>query len=112
MKYADKLKDPRWQKKRLEILDNRGWACELCCDKSQTLHVHHTTYLPNKEPWEYDNLHLRVLCEDCHDSEHNGEDLELTIDLCTSYFGFTKEEVNEFLWFGINKLFVENIHED
>lgn len=70
MKYGDKLKDPRWQKKRLEILDDRGWACELCCDKKSPLHVHHTSYDSGVAPWDYENCRLRVLCESCHEHEH------------------------------------------
>jgi len=27
MTYKEKLLDPRWQKKRLEVLERDGWAC-------------------------------------------------------------------------------------
>jgi hypothetical protein len=40
MSYADLLKDPRWQKKRLEVLESNGWACEACGSATKTLHVH------------------------------------------------------------------------
>jgi hypothetical protein len=26
-KYSDKLKDPRWQKKRLQIMERDNWCC-------------------------------------------------------------------------------------
>jgi len=104
MTYAEKLRDPRWQKKRLEILDDRGWACELCCNKDKTLHVHHVAYFHNKEPWQIDNDLLRVLCEDCHDIEHNGEELEVTIDYLNSYWGYTKQEIAQFLTEGFRRL--------
>jgi hypothetical protein len=52
MDYSQKLKDPRWQKKRLEILERDGWKCMACGDKEKTLHVHHIFYLPGKEPWD------------------------------------------------------------
>jgi hypothetical protein len=64
--YSDKLKDPRWQKKRLEILDRDGFSCCSCGDKESTLHIHHKRYLKGKEPWEYENDLLVTLCEDCH----------------------------------------------
>jgi hypothetical protein len=64
--YFEKLKDPRWQKRRLEVLDQNGWACEDCGETSKTLHVHHGYYESGKEPWEYDDLSLHVVCEDCH----------------------------------------------
>ena len=69
MKYSDKLRDPRWQKKRLEIFDRDEWMCQLCQDSEQTLHVHHLFYQKGKEPWEYENEHLLTLCESCHEEE-------------------------------------------
>lgn len=67
--YAAKLKDPRWQKKRLEILNRDEWACRLCGDTENTLHVHHRYYLPKHEPWEYEDDALETLCMDCHQIE-------------------------------------------
>lgn len=95
--YLDKLKDPRWQKKRLEMLDFRGWACEICCEKEKTLHVHHSAYFDHLEPWEYHTRYLRVLCEECHEKEHFNikEEIEQTIDLFSLDYGFTKIEI---LW--------------
>lgn len=69
MKYAEKLKDPRWQKKRLEILQRDNWSCQRCYDGESTLHVHHRRYLGGKDPWEYDNNLLITLCENCHEYE-------------------------------------------
>lgn len=69
MKYSDKLKDPRWQKKRLEIFERDNWACVLCCDHESTLNVHHVEYIKNKEPWDYDDKYLWTLCNKCHDIE-------------------------------------------
>lgn len=103
MTYAEKLKDPRWQKKRLEILDDRGWACEWCCDKEKTLHVHHVLYLKNLNPWEYDNKYLRVLCETCHVVEHTDDAVTLSVGFLQRYFGYTKEELSFFLFEGIKK---------
>jgi hypothetical protein len=69
MKYSDKLKDPRWQKKRLKILERDEWQCQKCGEKENTLHVHHLRYFPNKEPWEYLDEDLLTLCCDCHEYE-------------------------------------------
>ena len=63
-KYLDLLKDPRWQKKRLEILERDGWACKLCGDKESTLAVHHCGY--HGKPWESPDEELETLCEKCH----------------------------------------------
>jgi hypothetical protein len=68
MSYADLLKDRRWQKKRLEVLDAAGWVCERCesADNSQQLHVHHRRYVRGRKPWEYSVHELQALCESCH----------------------------------------------
>jgi hypothetical protein len=33
MSYGDLLRDPRWQKKRLEMLDAAEWKC-TCCERT------------------------------------------------------------------------------
>lgn len=68
--YSEKLKDPRWQKKRLEILERDMWICQKCFDDEKTLHVHHRVYDRKYEnPWEYPADLLVTLCEDCHSQE-------------------------------------------
>lgn len=64
--YWEKLKDPRWQRKRLEVLNRAGFACENCYDTESTLHVHHGFYEKGHEPWDYPLETLWCLCEDCH----------------------------------------------
>lgn len=68
--YPDKLKDPRWQRKRLEIFQRDDWTCLSCMRKDKTLHVHHILYIAGLEPWEYDNHLLVTYCEVCHNTEH------------------------------------------
>lgn len=72
--YFEKLKDPRWQKKRLECLEAADWACHRCRDSESPLHVHHKQYLKGRQPWEYEVGQLEVLCEGCHKLEHETED--------------------------------------
>jgi hypothetical protein len=64
------LLDPRWQRRRLQVLDRAGFACECCGDTSSTLHVHHRIYRKGAAPWEYADEELRALCENCHEAEH------------------------------------------
>ena len=64
--YYEKLKDPRWQKKRLEILERDGWRCTMCKAKDRTLNVHHIAYFSGYEPWEVPSGFLATLCEKCH----------------------------------------------
>ena len=65
--YSEILKDPRWQRKRLEILGDRGFRCEWCWSDKLTLHVHHQYYVKGRLPWEYPEWCFQVLCKTCHD---------------------------------------------
>ena len=67
--YSQKLSDPRWQRKRLEILQRDNFSCRRCNSQTQTLHVHHVRYLRNREPWDYRDYYLVTLCKDCHTAE-------------------------------------------
>jgi hypothetical protein len=73
--YWQKLKDPRWQKRRLEILNKAEFSCELCGDGEQTLHVHHLIYDKGKDPWQYSDEWLACLCEACHEELHEAKAL-------------------------------------
>ncbi len=68
-KYVEKLKDPRWQKKRLGVFQRDNWTCQACMNTEHTLHVHHKWYERGKEPWDYDMVALITLCADCHEQE-------------------------------------------
>ena len=69
--YAEKLRDPRWQKKRLEIMQRDQFTCQHCQDKTGTLNVHHAVYVKGCEPWEYPTYMLITVCEPCHEKiEH------------------------------------------
>lgn len=66
--YSEKLKDPRWQKKRLEIMSRDDFKCKWCFNDEKTLNVHHLKY--HGDPWETPNDMLITLCEDCHQEDH------------------------------------------
>jgi len=69
--YSEKLRDPRWQKKRLEILNRDDFTCIQCGDKESTLHVHHFIYIYGRDPWDYPDVNFIVLCKTCHENETN-----------------------------------------
>lgn len=73
MTYSEKLKDPRWQKKRLEILNRDNFTCQKCKSTTNTLNVHHIRYTPGKNPWDYGGFNLITLCNLCHSKEHEPE---------------------------------------
>ncbi len=66
MTYAEKLKDPRWQKKRLQVFERDDWKCQVCHSKKATLHCHHLKYTKHKAPWEYPLKNFIALCYKCH----------------------------------------------
>jgi hypothetical protein len=63
--YWKKLQDPRWQKRRLEILQRDNFTCRACGSKDKTLHVHHDFY--QGDPWEAPGPWLHTLCWECHE---------------------------------------------
>jgi len=88
--YSEELKDPRWQKKRLEIMTRDNWTCQICGDKRDSLQVHHKEYISNKKPWEYSNLFLITLCETCHSIIENSKEKHGKMDfkqMRTACFG-------------------------
>lgn len=70
MSYTELLRDPRWQRKRLEVMQRSDFACEECSDTTTTLNVHHTKYKKGRMPWEYEDAELLCLCEQCHAHRH------------------------------------------
>jgi len=62
--YMEKLKHPKWQKKRLYILERDNFTFCYCNDKETELQIHHLKY--HKDPWEAKNEDLLTLCKDCH----------------------------------------------
>jgi len=67
--YSEKLKDPRWQKLRLRVMERDQFTCQICYDVESTLNVHHRNYVHGFDPWDYHMSDLVTLCEDCHESE-------------------------------------------
>jgi hypothetical protein len=66
--YGEKLRDPRWQKLRLQVFGRDGFACQECADESSTLNVHHLWY-EGENPWDAPLQALVTLCENCHEYE-------------------------------------------
>lgn len=66
--YAEKLRDPRWQRRRLEIFQRDNWKCQLCSRTDLELHLHHL-YRTTEDPWDEPDLHLLTVCQLCHDQQ-------------------------------------------
>lgn len=74
--------DPRWQRRRLQVMESVGFQCENCGSKDTTLNVHHKRYRGDQKPWEYEDWELACYCEKCHKKWHDSmESLKDTIAL-------------------------------
>jgi hypothetical protein len=69
--FFELYRHPKWQEKRLEIMNDANFTCERCGSKEKTLNVHHRYYEKGKKPWQYPNESLDCLCEDCHKDTQN-----------------------------------------
>lgn len=67
MTYAEKLLDPRWQQKRLEVFERDNWSCVVCGRRDKELQVHHGYYAYGLEPWDYALDTLHTICHECHE---------------------------------------------
>lgn len=74
MTFAEQIKHPNWQRKRLEVLDDAGFECENCGEKDVTLNVHHKQYIKGRMYWEYQRHELECLCAVCHKDHHAAQD--------------------------------------
>lgn len=68
--YARLLRDPKWQRRRTQILTRDDFTCTRCGAPASD--VHHLRYLRGKPPWSSPDNHLTSLCRPCHRSEHRG----------------------------------------
>lgn len=88
-KYSSILRDPRWQRKRLEIMERDKWKCSQCGSSESELHVHHLQYKYKLKPWEHSSEYLKTLCDNCHKSIHketDGKNAEQTKEIILRRF--------------------------
>ena len=108
--YRELLRDPRWQRKRLEILKRDNFTCRYCDRTDKTLHVHHESYVWGRAPWDYPDDKLETLCVDCHgavtevdrDLKESEQELIKTLRSCDlntrlSVGSVTVEHLQEFI---------------
>ena len=75
MNFNDQYKHPHWQRKRLEVLDAKGFYCSVCGSEDETIHVHHKRYVKGRKIWEYHVDEFDVLCASCHKEAHKAKDV-------------------------------------
>lgn len=83
--YAELLKNPLWQKKRLEIMQRDNFTCQHCGYQDKELQVHHRVYHKGAKPWEYEDSELITLCCDCHEEETESKQYlyQTFLDICS-----------------------------
>lgn len=104
-RYAEKLLDPRWQKVKNTIQLRDQFTCQKCGCKDETLHVHHRHYLAGREPWDYPEQLLVLLCATCHKDEENAAEVIREMAPALHNFGFFNTEIRDV----INKLIESKI---
>ena len=91
--YSEKLRDPRWQKKRLIIMDRDKFTCCKCGESESTLNIHHCYYEYGRDPWDYPDDSLITLCESCHETETaNGAEAKRNFINLLCQKGFMSED--------------------
>lgn len=113
MSYADQLKHPNWQRKRLEVLEAHDFTCLECGSKEKTLHVHHKQYIKGRMAWDYESDNFEALCEDCHKEAHDRKELLTRVIaqfpssmhdvLAALLVGFGHEYVDPALWLEVDQ---------
>jgi hypothetical protein len=83
MNYAQQIKHPLWQKKRLEVLELHNFQCQTCRAKNEELHVHHPFYKRGAMIWDYEKTELECLCFRCHKEAHLiDEEIKKALAVC------------------------------
>lgn len=68
--YSQKLKSDQWIEFARRMKENANYSCQVCRRGKVILQVHHWFYEYGREPWEYDQEEVIVLCEGCHKEYH------------------------------------------
>ena len=106
--YAEMLRSPLWQKKRLEIMQRDDFTCQHCGCKERELQVHHRVYHKGAKPWEYEDNELITLCDRCHEAETDAKathyetfkeicDLARKIGLSEQFIRETLQQISQML---------------
>lgn len=86
--YAQKLQDPRWKAKRIQILERDKYKCQWCGIRDALFDVHHHYYLAGREPWDYPDCSLVTLCRDCHSKYGNKDETAKALYQMSEDIGF------------------------
>lgn len=68
--YKQLLEYPEWKAKRIEVLKQDKFTCQICFKTDVKLNVYHKIYYPEHLPWDYNSRDMITLCENCHKIYH------------------------------------------
>ena len=91
--YAELLRDPRWQKRRLDVMSRDDFSCCKCGSRTETLHVHHRYYIAGRQPWDYPDNLLVTLCEKCHKEEEDCKDVVKEFVRTLQFWGYFNTDI-------------------
>jgi hypothetical protein len=93
--YIQRLRDPRWQKRRLDILQRDDFSCQWCHHKNKELVVHHWWY--EGEPWEAPDEALMTMCVECHEEEERRWDSEQRLLMTLRKARIQRQSIDDFI---------------
>lgn len=105
-RYSEKLQDARWQQMKSSIQIRDEFTCQKCKRDRHTLppgvmlHVHHRHYLTGRDPWDYPDNLLVLLCAECHHEEEECAEVLKELVPALHNFGYFNTEIRD----EINKL--------
>jgi hypothetical protein len=73
------------------------WKCDECGSTERELHLHHKFYLPNREPWQYEDHYFSVLCSDCHKKQHEKPSILYSLIDTILYNELTDEQIRDLI---------------
>lgn len=107
-RYAEKLLDQRWQQRKTSIQIRDQFTCQKCGAKNETVHVHHRHYIGGRDPWDYPDELLVLLCKKCHKEEEECSGIIYDLAQALHQFGYFNTEIRD----EINKLIESKISQN
>lgn len=116
MTFADKLRDPRWRCRRAEMIEKADHRCTQCHRTPETegpLEVHHVIYIRRRDPWDYPDELLLVLCGTCHtDRQVHDEEAQVEFArMCARMSSFAVYELSKAIRGSIDREWSPKVHD-
>jgi hypothetical protein len=116
MTYAQKLQDPRWRCRRADLIQKAGFCCTECNAEQEVdgpLDFHHVIYIRRRDPWDYPDELLLVLCGTCHtDRQVHDEEAQVEFArMCARMSSFAVYELSKAIRGSLDREWAPKIHD-